>query len=173
MIHALEAQTPVWEPGTQHGYHAVTYGYLVGEVLRRIDGRGIGTYFREEIGDPLGLDFWIGLPESEEPRVSPLTGGISEMAGEAAEDGGMDPETAASLRKIGVNPDAAVVVPHNGLDTAPRAPRSGTLLHVQGTDQTWVIDGGARRPARNICSVARVGVLPNSPGVLDAIPVAP
>jgi hypothetical protein len=79
----------------------------------------------------------------------------------------------ASLRKIGVNPDAAVVVPHNGLDTAPRAPRSGTLLHVQGTDQTWVIDGGARRPARNICSGARVGVLPNSPGVLDAIPIAP
>ena len=64
MIHALEAQTPVWEPGTQHGYHAVTYGYLVGEVVRRITGRSIGTYFREEIGDPLGLDFWIGLPEA-------------------------------------------------------------------------------------------------------------
>jgi CubicO group peptidase (beta-lactamase class C family) len=97
MMHALEVQTPVWEPGTQHGYHAVTYGYLVGEVIRRIDGRSVGTYFRDEVADPLGLDFWIGLPASEEARVSPLTGGISEMAGEAAADGGMDPETAASL----------------------------------------------------------------------------
>jgi hypothetical protein len=79
----------------------------------------------------------------------------------------------ASLRKIGVDPDAAVRVPRNGLDTAPRAPRSGTLLHVRGTDETWVIDGGARRLARNICSGARVAELPNSPGVLDAIPIAP
>src|SRR5215207_2769606 len=105
MIHALEAQTPVWEPGTQHGYHAVTYGYLVGEVVRRITGRGVGTYFREEVGDPLGLDFWIGLPEAEESRVSPLTGGLNAMAGEAAADGGMDPETAASLAAL-IGPDS-------------------------------------------------------------------
>jgi hypothetical protein len=77
------------------------------------------------------------------------------------------------LRAIGVDPDAAVVVPHNGLDTAPRAPRSGTLLHIQGTDQTWVIDGGARRLAGEICRGARVATLPNSRGVLDAIPIAP
>jgi CubicO group peptidase (beta-lactamase class C family) len=100
MIHALEVQTPVWEPGTQHGYHAVTYGYLVGELVRRISGRGIGTYFREEVGDPLGLDFWMGLPAEQESRVSPLTGGISAVAGEAAADGGMDPETVASLAAI-------------------------------------------------------------------------
>src|SRR4051812_41890492 len=55
MIHALEHQAPVWEPGTAHGYHAVTYGYLVGEVIRRITGRSIGTYFHEEIAEPLGL----------------------------------------------------------------------------------------------------------------------
>ncbi len=72
MIHALERQAPVWEPGTAHGYHAVTYGYLVGEVVRRVTGRTVGTYFREEIAEPLGLDFWIGLPESLEPRVAPL-----------------------------------------------------------------------------------------------------
>jgi hypothetical protein len=81
-----------------------------------------------------------------------------------------DPE---SLEKIGVDPAAAVVVPHNGLDTAPRAPRSGTLLHVQGTDQTWVIDGGARRIAGDICRGARIAILPRSPGVLDAIPITP
>ena len=68
----LAKQKPLWEPGTAHGYHAVTYGHLVGEVLRRIDGRTIGQYFKEEIYDPLKLDFWIGLPDSEFNRVSDI-----------------------------------------------------------------------------------------------------
>lgn len=72
VVEALAAQAPIWEPGTQHGYHAVTYGWLAGELLRRVDGRTLGTYFAEEIAQPLGLEFWIGLPESEEPRVSRL-----------------------------------------------------------------------------------------------------
>ncbi len=62
----------MWEPGTTHGYHALTYGWLAGELVRRVDGRTIGTYFAEEVATPLGLDFWIGLPESEEQRVSTL-----------------------------------------------------------------------------------------------------
>lgn len=72
VVEALAAQTPIWEPGTAHGYHAVTYGWLAGELVRRVDGRSIGTYFAEEVAGPLGLDFWIGLPESEELRVSML-----------------------------------------------------------------------------------------------------
>ncbi|MGK2949455.1 MAG: serine hydrolase domain-containing protein, partial [Acidimicrobiales bacterium] len=60
MIRALEAQAPVWEPGTAHGYHATTYGWLVGEVVRRISGKSLGTFFREELAEPLGLEFWIG-----------------------------------------------------------------------------------------------------------------
>jgi CubicO group peptidase (beta-lactamase class C family) len=76
MIHALERQAPAWEPGSAHGYHAVTYGYLVGEVVRRISGRSIGTYFRDEIADPLGLDFWIGLPAEHEHRVGKFVGGL-------------------------------------------------------------------------------------------------
>ena len=66
----LASQKPLWEPGTAHGYHAITYGHLVGEVLRRIDGRTIGNYFKEEIAEPLNLDFWIGLPDSEFSRVT-------------------------------------------------------------------------------------------------------
>ena len=62
----------MWQPGTAHGYHALTYGWLAGEVLRRVDGRTLGRYFAEEIAAPLGLEFWIGLPESEEHRVSTL-----------------------------------------------------------------------------------------------------
>lgn len=69
---ALAAQRPIWEPGTAHGYHALTYGWLVGEVVRRVSGRSLGTVFADEIAGPLGLDFWVGLPGSEEHRVSRL-----------------------------------------------------------------------------------------------------
>ena len=65
MCAALAAQEPWWEPGTAHGYHAVTFGWLVGEVVRRITGRSLGTYFRDEIARPLGLDLHIGLAEAE------------------------------------------------------------------------------------------------------------
>jgi CubicO group peptidase (beta-lactamase class C family) len=72
VIEALENQHPNWEPGTSHGYHATTYGWLVGEVIRRVAGRSVGTYLRDEIAGPLGLDFWIGLPEEHESRVGRL-----------------------------------------------------------------------------------------------------
>ena len=68
----LAAQAPFWEPGTAAGYHALTQGYLVGEVVRRIAGRSLGTVFREEIAQPLGADFHIGLPASEDARVADL-----------------------------------------------------------------------------------------------------
>ncbi len=66
----LAAQAPWWEPGTASGYHLVSQGYLIGEVVRRITGVSIGTWFASEVAGPLGADFFIGLPESEEPRVS-------------------------------------------------------------------------------------------------------
>jgi len=65
----LAAQEPWWEPGTASGYHAVTQGYLIGEVVRRITGESIGTWFAKEIAAPLGADFFIGLPESEDGRT--------------------------------------------------------------------------------------------------------
>jgi CubicO group peptidase (beta-lactamase class C family) len=68
----LAAQAPFWEPGTAPGYHALTQGYLVGEVIRRIAGKTVGTVFREEIAEPLGADFFIGLPASEDSRVADL-----------------------------------------------------------------------------------------------------
>ncbi len=73
MTSALAAQTPWWEPGTRHGYQAVTYGWLVGEVIRRITGKSVGAYVRDELAGPLGLDFWIGLPPSEDARCASLT----------------------------------------------------------------------------------------------------
>lgn len=72
VIESLQSQTPMWEPGTAHGYHAITFGWLAAELLARVDGRRIGQYVQEELAGPLGLDMWIGLPESEEARVSRL-----------------------------------------------------------------------------------------------------
>jgi len=72
VIEALENQAPVWEPGTQHGYHATTFGWLVGEVVRRVSGKSIGTFVRDELSGPLGLDLWIGLPKELHARVAPL-----------------------------------------------------------------------------------------------------
>jgi CubicO group peptidase (beta-lactamase class C family) len=68
----LAAQEPWWEPGTASGYHAVTQGYLIGEVVRRITGASIGTWFADEVAGPLGADFHIGLPASEDGRVAPV-----------------------------------------------------------------------------------------------------
>lgn len=70
MTGALAEQEPWWKPGESHGYHAITYGWLVGELIRRITGKSVGRYFREEIAGPLSLDFWIGLPASEHERVA-------------------------------------------------------------------------------------------------------
>lgn len=72
MVNTLAKQEPFWEPGTRNGYHALTFGWLVGEVIRRVSGTSLGSFFRDEIADPLGLDFWIGLPEDKESRVAPM-----------------------------------------------------------------------------------------------------
>ncbi|MFD5339369.1 serine hydrolase domain-containing protein [Streptomyces hawaiiensis] len=66
---ALAAQAPVWEPGTGHGYHALTYGWLLDELVRRVTGRGAGEWLASQVTGPLGLDLWLGLPESEADRV--------------------------------------------------------------------------------------------------------
>ncbi len=71
-VEALAVQAPVWEPGTKHGYHALTYGWLVGEVIRKVTGLSLGEVLAKEVSGPLGLDLWIGLPEAEEQRVCQL-----------------------------------------------------------------------------------------------------
>jgi CubicO group peptidase (beta-lactamase class C family) len=71
VVDLLAAQEPLWEPGTRQGYHALTYGHLVGELVRRVTGRSFGTFFRDEVAGPLGLDFWVGLPPEHAPRVAP------------------------------------------------------------------------------------------------------
>ncbi|MFI8390783.1 serine hydrolase domain-containing protein [Streptomyces sp. NPDC085540] len=66
---AVAAQQPFWEPGAEHGYHAQTYSWLLSELVLRATGRTVGSVLAEEIAEPLGLEFWIGLPEAEAHRV--------------------------------------------------------------------------------------------------------
>lgn len=91
----LAAQPPWWEPGTAMGYHALTYGYLAGEVVRRVTGRSIGRFFAEEIAGPLGVDFHIGTPASVDPRIAPA------IPPEPAEEL-LDPESL--VHRVATNP---------------------------------------------------------------------
>lgn len=68
----LAAMAPLWPPGTASGYHPITFGYLAGEIFRRVDGRTMGTALREDLAGPFGLDLWIGLPDAEHGRVADL-----------------------------------------------------------------------------------------------------
>lgn len=69
---AIEAQEPEWAPGERAGYHGVTFGWLVGEVVRRVSGTTLGRFLQEEVCGPLGVEYWIGTPASEHARIAPL-----------------------------------------------------------------------------------------------------
>jgi CubicO group peptidase (beta-lactamase class C family) len=113
----LAAQAPEWEPGTVSGYHAVTQGYLIGEVVRRITGRSLGAVLREEIAGPLGADFHIGLPASEEGRVAELI----------APPDGPPPELAVTdlQKRVGSNPALAVAQVNSRAWRAAEIPAGG------------------------------------------------
>lgn len=72
MAERLATQAPLWTPGSRSGYHALTVGILAGELVRRVSGKTIGTFFREEVAEPFGVDFFIGLPASEDARVAEM-----------------------------------------------------------------------------------------------------
>ena len=86
MIRVLEAQEPLWPPGHGHAYHALTHGWLVGEVIRRVSGKSAGRQFADAVAGPLDADAWIGLPRSGNARVSYLTVGDSLARQVAADD---------------------------------------------------------------------------------------
>ncbi len=135
----LAAQAPFWEPGTAPGYHAMTQGYLVGEVIRRIDGRTVGAVFREEIAQPLGADFHIGLPASEDSRVAEL---IPPPPGDAVGD---QPNMNELVRNMSTNPGIDVA------ETKTRAWRGAEIPAAGGT-------GNARSIAEIHAILANGGV---------------
>lgn len=134
----LAAQAPAWAPGSAPGYHGLTQGYLVGEVIRRITGKTIGAVFREEIAEPLGADFWIGLPASEDHRVAEL----------------VPPPAGASISEVSQSELQAQMANNPGVDvgeTKTRAWRGAEIPAAGGT-------GHARSVAQIHAILANGGV---------------
>ena len=73
MVELLENEEPFWIPGEETGYHMMTTGWLIGELVRRVSGKSLGQFFNDEVSEPYNLDYWIGLPESEDERVAKVT----------------------------------------------------------------------------------------------------
>ncbi|MEU8030317.1 serine hydrolase domain-containing protein [Streptomyces sp. NPDC049099] len=132
---AVAAQAPVWEPGTDHGYHAQTYSWLTGELIRRITGRPAGAWIADEIAGPVGADLWLGLPESEHARVGRVgpaeapeaVGGLKTRPKRAVAEAYADPDslTRRAFAAITPLPDendaayrAAALPASNGIATA-------------------------------------------------------
>ncbi|MFD6297887.1 serine hydrolase domain-containing protein [Streptomyces sp. NPDC060235] len=132
---AVAAQTPVWRPGTDHGYHAQTYSWLTGELVRRVTGRSLGAWIADEIARPLDLDLWVGLPPEQAGRVGrvaqveapPAPGGLRTRPKRAVVEAYADPDsvTRRAFAAITPMPDendpayrAAVLPASNGIATA-------------------------------------------------------
>lgn len=112
----LAAQAPAWEPGTDHGYHAQTYSWLTGELVRRTTGRSIGEWIAAEIAGPLGLDLWVGLPEAQAHRV----GRVGPVEAPAQDGALRAPGPSARSPRRTPTPAASPAVP------SPPSPRSPT-----------------------------------------------
>ena len=111
-VKALAEQAPIWAPGTEHGYHAVTYGWLVGEVIRRITGRSVGAFVAEELSGPLGLELWVGLPDEQQARVAPLTNhgpGEQPAPGSDSDAAGVADTDLASMIEQFLGPDSLLL----------------------------------------------------------------
>jgi len=72
MIRRMEDEAPFWDPGTRNGYHMVNFGWTVGELVRRVSGKSLGTFFADEVAGPTGAKFWIGLPDGVSPHIAPI-----------------------------------------------------------------------------------------------------
>ncbi|MFK4147930.1 serine hydrolase domain-containing protein [Streptomyces sp. NPDC004065] len=151
---AVAAQAPVWEPGTDHGYHAQTYSWLTGELVRRVTGRTIGEWIAREIAGPVGAGLWVGLPAGEAGRVGrvgqvtapPAAGGLRTRPKRAVAEAYADPGslTRRAFAAITPLPDendpayrAAVLPASNGIATADGLARFYASLIGE-------VDGGTR-----------------------------
>ncbi|MCB0977812.1 MAG: beta-lactamase family protein [Acidimicrobiales bacterium] len=137
----LAAQAPWWEPGTKSGYHLISQGHLEAEIVRRVTGRTIGTFFREEVAGPLGAEVWIGLPESEESKVAELI---------PPPPGSLDSLTDLGMESIAVR--AAISAPVTGAEPNTREWRAAEIPAAGGT-------ANARGVARVHAALANGGSL--------------
>jgi CubicO group peptidase (beta-lactamase class C family) len=135
----LAAQEPYWKPGTASGYHVLTQGYLIGEVIRRVTGRTLGTVFRQEIAEPLGADFHIGLPAAEDHRVADLIPPV---------DG--PPQGTAEFWKVAENPAVDPLATRTRQWRAAEIPAGGGIGNARSVAGIHAIlaNGGVSRGRR-------------------------
>ncbi|MFF4842523.1 serine hydrolase domain-containing protein [Streptomyces collinus] len=162
---AVAAQAPVWEPGTDHGYHAQTYSWLTGELVRRVTGRPVGAWIAREIAAPVGADLWLGLPETERARVgrvgpltAPETAGVLKtrpkraVAEAYADPGSLTRRAFAAITPLPDENDpayrAAALPASNGIATADGLARFYASLIGE-------VDGGARLFTPRTAELAR------------------
>ncbi|WP_170317311.1 serine hydrolase domain-containing protein [Acrocarpospora corrugata] len=124
----IAAQTPVWEPGTAHGYHAVTYGFLVGEIIRRVTGKSAGDVVSAEIAGPRGLELWLGAPPDVIERTARLSAGERTQAEPVIEVEDGDP----------ANPMTAIA--------AAARDRDSLMNRALGNPSVHLLPGGANNP---------------------------
>ena len=144
----LAAAPLVWEPGTRVGYHSITYGWFVAELVRRIDGRTLGTFFADEVAGPLGLEFWIGLPVEQHGRVAELL---------------HDPDPAFDLLKALWGPEnpggAALFI----------GPGRGSPIDLANDPDFWTAEAPAVNGVGDARSVARMYAMLAVGGELDGV----
>ena len=135
----LANQSPWWEPGTQSGYHAITQGYLIGEVIRRITDRTIGQFFKSEIAAPVGADFQIGVDPNDFPRIADLI-----KAKEIAPILAMDPNSIPGRVFAGMEDDVVAMTTSVGWKQAeiPAANGHGNARSIVRA-QTALANGGS------------------------------
>jgi CubicO group peptidase (beta-lactamase class C family) len=174
MTSALAEQKPWWTPGTKHGYHALTFGWLVGELVRRVSGMSIGRYVREHVAAPLGAEFWIGLPEELDARTADLAQGpIQTGEGQPnmleiiqKDPEGMLAKTFANPLLFAISPNsrewrAAELAAGNGHTTADALARIyGALANGGELDGTRLLGRDAIERARVEQSYGKDEVLP-------------
>jgi len=134
----LARQAPMWPPGTQNSYHAMTYGFLAGELIRRATGLSPGRFLAQEIAAPLGADVFIGLPEAEEGRIAPLLGPRNPAPFDAAT---MAPEAIAAV----TNPNLGPLIPNDRRWRAAEVPAGNGHASARGLARVYgaVANGGA------------------------------
>jgi CubicO group peptidase (beta-lactamase class C family) len=154
----LAAQEPLFPPGSASGYEAITFGYLIGEVVRRITGQSCGEFFRAEIAGPLGADFYIGLPKGELGRCSELLGvrpSEDEQAAAAQASAGAPPAVRAALYNPSLTGDEANAIQWR-MAEIPAANGHGTALGLVTVFGT-LVDGSEKLISAKTLQTARTG----------------
>ncbi|WP_219510142.1 serine hydrolase domain-containing protein [Nonomuraea ceibae] len=159
MAARLAGQEPLWEPGSAHGYHALTYGFLVGEVVRRVTGKSVGELVAAEIAGPLGLDLWMGAPDDVIARAARITGPARRPATPAPEPAPEAPSEAAAPREA---PGGGDVV--DRMAAAARDPES-LMNRALGNPAMRLLDGGANHPVILRAGWPAAGVVTTAAGL--------